>query len=141
MRLLFLTLLILAGSLLPSTAQAQATSDEATPQQFIYVLKLVPHLRTVENWTEKDNQIVQKHFMRLKSMTEAGTVIMAGRTQGMSPDDFGIVIFEAESAESAQEMMEADPTVKEGIMTAQLFPYRVALMRTASQPSEAAGSH
>lgn len=28
--------------------------------------------------------------------------------------------------------MEADPTVAEGIMTTELFPYRVALMQNAS---------
>ena len=48
----------------------------------------------------------------------------------MDSDGFGIVIFEVDSEEEAQLFMETDPAVKEGIMTATLFPYRVALIRS-----------
>ena len=42
---------------------------------------------------------------------------------------FGIVILEVNSEEEAIALMEDDPAVKEGIMTATIFPYRVALLR------------
>ena len=54
---------------------------------------------------------------------------MAGRTLIMDPTGFGIVIVEVDSEEEAIELMESDPAVKEGIMAATLFPYRVALLR------------
>lgn len=41
----------------------------------------------------------------------------------------GIVILEVDSEEEARELMENDPAVKEGVMEATLFPYRVALIR------------
>jgi len=37
---------------------------------------------------------------------------------------------EAESETEARYLMENDPAVKNGIMTAELHPYRIALMRT-----------
>ena len=47
----------------------------------------------------------------------------------MDPSGMGIVILEVDSEEEARVLMENDPAVKEGIMEAQLFPYRVALIR------------
>lgn len=97
--------------------------------EFIHVLKLIPRLHKEENWTTADEDIVQHHFQRLKEFTEAGVVILAGRTLNEEENAFGIVIFEAEDAEKAKAFMKEDPAVKEGIMTAELFPYRVALSR------------
>ncbi len=55
-------------------------------------------------------------------------MILAGRTLNDSdPSQFGVVIFEADSEEEARKVMEADDGVKEKIMTAQLFPFQVAL--------------
>lgn len=98
--------------------------------QFLYQLKLIPSLLSEENWTERENDIVTRHFEALKKAEQEGTVILAGRTLNMDSDGFGIVIFEVDSEEEAQLFMETDPAVKEGIMTATLFPYRVALMRS-----------
>ncbi|MGF3101985.1 YciI family protein [Rossellomorea sp. DUT-2] len=97
--------------------------------EFIYVLKLIPRLHKEENWTTEDEGIVQRHFERLKELTDSGVVILAGRTLNEEENAFGIVVFEAEDVEKAREFMKEDPTVKEGIMTAELFPYRVALLR------------
>ena len=97
--------------------------------QFVYFLKLVPRLLDENAWTDKDYRIVERHFVRLKKLTKEGTVILAGRT--LDADPKGIVILEAGSEEEARSLMEADPTVAEGIMTAELFPYSVALLRGA----------
>ncbi|AYC28593.1 YciI family protein [Paenisporosarcina cavernae] len=97
--------------------------------QFIYQLKLIPTLLNEENWTEKENECVTRHFQRLQQLVEEGKVILAGRTLTMDEKAFGIVILEVTSEEEAREIMETDPTVEERVMTAELFPYRVALMR------------
>ncbi|NLK43032.1 MAG: hypothetical protein GX300_01395 [Tissierellia bacterium] len=55
--------------------------------------------------------------------------MLAGRTLNEASNSFGLVIFDAQSEEEAIEFMKEDPTVAEGIMTAKLYPYRVALMR------------
>ncbi len=97
--------------------------------QFIYFLKLVPRLLDESAWTDEDWRIVQRHFVRLQKLTKEGTVILAGRT--LDADPKGIVILEADTEEEARRLMETDPTVAEGIMTAELFPYSVALLRGA----------
>jgi uncharacterized protein len=97
--------------------------------QFLYQLKLIPRLLEEKNWTEEDNAIVAEHFDRLQMLTEKKVVILAGRTLNMDKDGFGIVIFEADNNEEAEEIMEKDPAVAKGIMTAKLFPYRVALLQ------------
>jgi len=102
---------------------------EARERQFIYVLKPIPELLKEENWTEKEEAIVERHFVKLQELLREGKLILAGKTEGLDEKTFGIVIFKADSEEEAQSIMKNDPGVAEGIMTAELFPYRVALMK------------
>ncbi|NTW90884.1 MAG: hypothetical protein HGA35_02995 [Erysipelotrichaceae bacterium] len=95
--------------------------------EYIYRLELIERLNKDDNWTDEDNQIVDKHFNYLKELLNQNKLILAGRTT--NEDKFGIVIFEAETDEDAQEIMNNDPAILNGIMTGQLYPYRVALMR------------
>ena len=96
--------------------------------QYVYILKLIPRLLVEENWTEGDNEIVSRHFYALKNLKVKGKLILAGRTLNEDESSFGIVILKADTENEATELMENDPAVKEGIMTAKLFPYRVALI-------------
>lgn len=41
---------------------------------------------------------------------------------------FGIVIFEAADETAARAIVGNDPAVKQGVMRAELYPYRIALM-------------
>lgn len=112
----------------PASAQTSQQKDEK--KQFIYVLKLIPRLLSEKNWTKEDGQIVGRHFRRLQQLHKEGKVILAGRTLNESdPSQFGVVIFEAASEEEARKFMEADDAVKEKIMTAQFFPFSVALIK------------
>ena len=101
------------------------TMDE---KEFIYVLKLRNDLLEDSNWTEIENKIVEEHFQRLKNDTEKGKVILAGRTLTNTPEGFGIVIFKDISLKSAENYMNNDPAIQKNLMTANLFPYRVALI-------------
>ena len=105
---------------------AEDTMGES--KEYIYVLKLIPSLIDPGNWTDKDNDIVSRHFTRLQTLLEEKVLILAGRTLNDDETTFGIVIFRAEDDASAQDLMTNDPAVKEGIMTDELFPYRVASM-------------
>lgn len=98
-------------------------------KQFIYVLKLIPSLLVPENWTEKEEKIVDSHFERLLELRNDGKLILAGKTAGLDDKTFGIVILEVHSDDEAFAIMGNDPCVREGIMTAELFPYHVAVMR------------
>ncbi|MDV3429416.1 MAG: YciI family protein [Bacillota bacterium] len=98
-------------------------------KQYIYVLKLIPSLLEESNWTEREEDIVNRHFKRLQVLLKEGKLILAGRTLNMDEKTFGIVVFEADSEIEAENIKNSDPAVAEGVMKAELFPYRVALKR------------
>lgn len=121
---------LLAGLFLGGAAVSQEAGKKDETKQFIYVLKLVPRLRDEKNWTKEDGEIVGRHFRRLQRLHKEGKVILAGRTLNESdPSQFGVVILEAKSEAEAHKLMEEDDAVKEKIMTAQLFPFSVALIK------------
>lgn len=125
---------LLAATLVLSSlcvvAAAQEPQKKEEKKQFVYVLKLVPRLLDEKSWTKEDGEAVGRHFRRLQRLHKEGKVILAGRTLNESdPSQFGVVVFEAASEEEARRLMEEDDAVKEKIMTAQLFPFKVALGR------------
>ena len=77
--------------------------------------------------TASEADAVSRHYAYLAANAEAGVVLVAGRTQNVDEDTFGIIIFEAADGEVANEFMTNDPAVAEGVMSAAVFPYRVAL--------------
>jgi uncharacterized protein YciI len=54
-------------------------------------------------------------------------VLVAGRTTTEDAQAFGLVVFQAESQAAAEQLMNDDPAVRDGVMSAELFPFRVAL--------------
>lgn len=98
-------------------------------QQYIYILKLNAPYRKPEGWNEATQQIIAKHFEYLKEKKERGTVQIAGKTDyNIDHDDnFGLVIFVEENIEEAEKIMNNDPAVMQGIMSATLYPFRLAL--------------
>ncbi len=81
--------------------------------------------------TADETEILSRHAAYLEKLTEDGTVVLYGRTQNRDGTTFGIVIFRARDESQAERIMENDPAVKERIMRAELYPYRIAMMRTA----------
>ena len=81
-----------------------------------------------EGPTLEETAVVTRHFNYLQELTTAGVVILAGRTLNTDSSSFGIVIFNADSAAKAEEIMHKDPAVIDGVMRARLYPYQVALM-------------
>ena len=94
---------------------------------FLYRLQLVRGDLLRTGPTPSEGTKLQEHFDYLKNLTEQGTVILVGRTLNTDETAMGIVIFRANSPESAHEIMNNDPAVKKGVMTANLFPFRIAL--------------
>lgn len=113
----------------PEQPAKELLEMEENKSQFIYVLKSIPRLLDEENWTEKEEGIIERHFAYLQKMLAEGKLILVGKTGGLDEKTFGIVIFEADSLHDASSIMNNDPAVAEGIMTADVFPYRVAIMQ------------
>ncbi len=96
--------------------------------EYIYKLILEDRLFNEENWTEEDEKIVSDHFNNLLNLKKQNRLVLAGKTDGLDTNTYGIVIFTAESDEEAKTFMENDPAVKQGIMTGYLQRYNVALI-------------
>jgi uncharacterized protein len=125
-KILLLIMLVFAGS---SIFYAQKQEGKSQKQQFIYVLHLEKSMQDTTAWTPEKMKIVDAHFARLQKMLEDGKLILAGKTSTPLDKTFGIVIYEAGSFEEAKAIAESDPAVKEKIMTVEVYPYSVALMR------------
>ena len=110
-------------------SMAPFAASQATLKQYIYVLHPAERLQQGGAWTDSDNAAVSAHFARLQEATVSGKVILVGKTDEPDATTFGIVIFEAADAAEAQEFMDTDPAVVAGVMTAELHPYTVALLR------------
>ena len=106
----------------------QHTSSKGSGQ-FLGVYRLVPRLHAPSAWTTADEAALQQHFERLQAAAKKGSVILAGRTLEDNEKTFGIVVFEAETPDDARAFMASDPTVVAGVMTFELHPYRVAVLR------------
>jgi uncharacterized protein YciI len=69
---------------------------------------------------------MSEHFQYLKALLHDGTLVMAGPALDAA---FGLVVYEAEDEEEARGIMEGDPSVAAGVMSATLHPYRTSLLR------------
>ena len=98
-------------------------------RQWLYVLKPTRLEMLTEGSTPEEDEIDSRHFAYLSDLTEKEVMILMGRTQNNDESTFGIAIFEAEDEAAARTIMKNDPAVKNGVMTATLYPYKVALMR------------
>lgn len=110
------------------------TPAPSKPKEFIYVLRLVPRLHDNEKWTKEDTAALDRHFVRFQEASKSGQLMLAGRTTEPGDKTFGIAIFRASDEEAAREFMKADPTVSDGLMTAELHPFAVALEQANPAP-------
>lgn len=100
--------------------------------EFIYVLRpsCADMLRTGP--TPRESEIIARHFGYLQDLCRRGIVVLAGRTTTDDEQTFGICVFRAHSSAAAELLMRADPAVNEGVMTATLSPFRIALLAGSS---------
>jgi uncharacterized protein YciI len=96
--------------------------------QYLYRIQPTRPAMLTEGPTPDEQRIAGEHFRYLQGLTERGVVVLAGRTLNTDESSFGIVIFNADSDEAANAVAERDPAVRQGVMRAEVFPYRVALI-------------
>jgi uncharacterized protein len=97
-------------------------------RQFIYIVRPTRLQMLTEGPTSGEGAVVKRHLEYLERLAEAGVVLLAGRTQTADEKTFGLVVFRAESEEAARRIVDADPAVADGVMRAELYPYRVAVL-------------
>ena len=102
-------------------------------EQFIYTLIPTRPEMLTEEPTDKENEIIASHFAYLSDLKDKGVVKLAGRTTNTDASSFGVVICEVEDEEAARQIMAHDPAVKENVLAAKLFPFRIALMGSPAE--------
>lgn len=113
----------------PNPAGATPVPAKPAPKKhFLIVLRLAPRLHDDRAWTDADKATVGAHFQRLKAATDAGQVILAGRTPEPGDTTMGLVIFTAEDEAAARPFMNGDPCIAAGVMLGELRPFGLALL-------------
>ena len=105
---------------------------------YLYRIQPTRPAMLLEGSTPEEDAIIGQHFAYLQGLTAQGVVILAGRTLNTDPSSFGIVIFRAADDTAAHALMDNDPVVRQGVMRAELFPYRIALWASPDQNQEGA---
>ncbi len=98
------------------------------PPRFVYRIRPTRRGMLAEGPTKAEAAVIDRHFAYLQRLVGEGVVLLAGRTLTTDASSFGIVILAATDAERAQQIMSRDPAVAEGVMHAELAPFRIALV-------------
>jgi uncharacterized protein YciI len=94
-------------------------------REYLYRLRPTRIAMVTEGPTERESAVVRSHFAHLSRLADQNVVLLFGRTDAAA-DTFGICVFRAADDEAARRLMESDPAVVEGVMTAELFLFRLA---------------
>lgn len=94
-------------------------------QHHIYQLRPVRPAMVAEGPDEHEGPILAAHYQYLMKLGAAGRLSLAGRTANSDETTFGLALINSGVEAEARAIMENDPAVKSGIMTAELFPFRV----------------
>lgn len=97
---------------------------------FIYILKLTDRYEHPENWSDETNKATDMHWNYLVDLHARQVMQLVGRTS-YSPGHkelLGIAVFTAENEEKARQIMDNDPSIIHGIMTATLHPFNLSLI-------------
>jgi uncharacterized protein YciI len=96
-------------------------------QEFLYRLQLVRGDMLRTGPTAAEQAVVAEHSAYLQNLNAQGVIIIVGRTLTTDENTMGLTIFRAESEDAARQIMDSDPAVKKGVMTATLYPFKVVL--------------
>ena len=77
-----------------------------------------------KTYNKINKAMVLKHVDHIKELDEDGRLVVGGVTKGY-PGVAGMIIFEAESQEEAEEFCKTEPFVAEGYATYKLYSMRV----------------
>lgn len=88
------------------------------------IMYVPPRADFAKNATPEESAVIERHFEYLKGKQADGALLLAGRTDDAR---FGIAVIQADTEDAAREIMANDPSVKEGVFTGELLPFRLAL--------------
>lgn len=94
--------------------------------EFVYFIH-APRENFAATMTDEEQSVWAAHFERLQRLLADGVLILAGPTLG--PINTGIAVVEAADETEARRLMDEDPAIASGIVTGELRPFRLALLR------------
>lgn len=95
-------------------------------RQFIYFLRPKRLEMLTKGPTAEEARVQTEHGNYLEGLAAQGVVMLAGGTSNNDETTVEIVVLTVRDEAAAQEVMAHDPFVKSSLMTATLFPFRVA---------------
>ncbi|HEX8597457.1 MAG TPA: YciI family protein [Chloroflexia bacterium] len=98
--------------------------------EYIYMIKATRAGFTTKP-TAEEMDAIGRHFQYLKGLVAQKKVVMVGPCLDVA---FGIVVYEADTEEEARSIMENDPSVVEGVMSAEMHGFRVSLLQDGYVP-------
>ncbi|MCB1216984.1 hypothetical protein KDL44_06305 [bacterium] len=102
-------------------------------KEWLYILRPLREAMLSEGPSPEEMQVLSAHGAHLQQLLEQGRLVLAGRTQYDDMRTMGLVVLRAEDEDAARRLMESDPPVLAGVMSAELHPYHVAFL---GQPAE-----
>jgi uncharacterized protein YciI len=99
------------------------------PKHFVYRYRPADPGMLRRTPTQEEQDALSRHYEYVRQLSIQGTCVLAGRTASNDDETFGIVVLETDSEEKARAIMVSDPAVRRGVMTAELFPFRLAVER------------
>ena len=94
--------------------------------EFTYVLRPAFDQAFMQRATERDLCVFEEHGKWLEAGFAEGRVRFAGRCYD---GPFGMVVIEADDEPGARSLMEQDPSVREGVQMAELYPFQTFISR------------
>lgn len=114
------TLVVLATCLLATTAQSASVDADAEAELQLFAVEI----KVGPNWDDSkspyEQAFFQEHSANLKSLREAGHIVMGARYS-----DIGLVVFSAKSAEDVMAMMSQDPSMSAGTFKYEVHVFNV----------------
>ena len=77
--------------------------------------------------TEEESRAVGEHFAYLQRLRDEGKLVLAGPSLVAPGDTIGIGVYDVEDEAEARALLDADPAVTSGVMTAELRPFRISV--------------
>jgi uncharacterized protein YciI len=95
-------------------------------QNYLVIIR-PPRVNFEENMNPEEIKVMEEHFSYLRSLLETKKLILAGPClDGV----FGVILLNVKSYKEAEELIDNDPSVKAKIMTPEIHPFRISLLKT-----------
>ena len=94
--------------------------------EFAYLVRPAFDERFLEAASERERHIFEQHGAWLEQRYAEGRVRFAGRC---FDGPFGLIVIDAEDETRARQLMSDDPSIRAGLQTAELHPFRTFVAR------------